>query len=50
MVQQVFSFVIILLEDELDTYSTTLYLISIWGRSFLFWINPKSIRYVEKEA
>ena len=58
-----FSFVVVLLQDEFDTYRTYHVLSdkdigsilfisneskkSIW---YVFWINPKLIRYVEKEA
>ena len=59
MVQYVFSFVIVLLQDEFDTYRAIFYPISISGWSFLFliktkslsyafWIDPISIWYVEK--
>ena len=43
MVQYVFSFVIVLLQDEFDTYRTTLYPISISRQSFLFLMKTKSL-------
>ena len=43
MVQLVFSFVIVLIQDEFDTNRTTFYPISISGRSFLFLMKAKSL-------
>ena len=43
MVQYVFSFVIVLLQDEFDTYRTTLYPLSISRQSFLFLMKTKGL-------
>ena len=43
IVQQVFSFVIVLLQDEFDTYRATFYPINISGRPFFSNENKMSI-------